>query len=324
MYNSTHKRKFIKQTIVKYGFYAALLASGIQGTNTVAYKLAFDTMDPILFTALRNIVIGAVFLLFVKGFRHLMRPKQFIHLLLHTLLGLFVLVTLAIGIDLSTAINASIMSLVLPIFIYVFAILFLREPVLRQVLAGVFIALTGSAIIIGLPLILEQRIILGDIVLFSSYIGLAAMIVHTKYAYKYLSTFDLLAIRFFVSGLVLAVYLFVFTDVSLAGISAVSWWSLVYSSIITGLLATGLYYYALRHIKAEYTAPIFYIDPFVGVITAALVLQEALTLSAAIGGAVIALGIVISHVPVSRVLHRVHLPARYQNMRRYVSSHLRR
>lgn len=295
----------------------AFLASAIQGTNAVAYKLAFTSMDPLMFTAMRNIAIGVVLILFMNGFRHLLRAKQLVHIAIHATLGLFVLATLAVGVDLSTAMNTSVISLVLPIFIYIFAILFLHEPALKRVLAGAVIALAGSGIIIGLPVIIEQRLEIGDAILLSSYIGLAAMIVHTKFAYKYLGSNDLLAIRFFASGLVIALYVAAFTDVTFDSVDVVGWWSLLYSIVVTGVLATTLYYYALRFIKAEHTAPIFYIDPLVGVLAAALVLGESLSAATAFGGVIIMAGIVISHTHASRVLHKIHLPSRQQKIRRF-------
>lgn len=314
--------KFVKQKLANFAFFGALAASAIQGTNTVAYKLAFDTMDPLLFTALRNIIIGLIFLFLMKGFRHLLQKKQAMHVLLHMFLGLFVLATLAIGIDLSTAINSSILSLVLPVFIYLFAVVFLREPALTKVMVGGAVALIGSITIIGLPVLLEQKLVIGDVVLLSSYIGLAAMIVHTKYAYNYLSTTDLLATRFLASGILITLYLVFFTSQSFADISAVSWWSLAYSTFFTGAFATGLYYYSLRYIKAEYAAPIFYIDPLIGVFAAAIILNEALTLSVTVGALIIIAGIFISHAHVSQVFHKIHIPGRAQRFRRYVATHL--
>lgn len=111
----------------------------------------------------------------------------------------------------------------------------------------------------------------------------------------------------------------VFTDLTLDSVDALGWWSLLYSIVVNGVLATTLYYYALRFIKAEHTALIFYIDPLVGMLAAALALGESLSVATAFGGVIIMVGIVISHTHASRVLHKVHLPSRQQNIRRFFS-----
>lgn len=81
-----------------------------------------------MFTNMRNIAIGAVLIQCMNGFRHLLRAKQLVRIAIHATFGSFALVTLAVSVDLSTAMNTSVISLVLPIFIYIFAILFLHEP----------------------------------------------------------------------------------------------------------------------------------------------------------------------------------------------------
>ena len=312
-----------QRSFASIAFFAAIAASAVQGTNAVANKIAFESMDPIVFTSLRHIAIGVVLALFIRNAKHLLSGKPLIHLIINSLITLFVMVTLAIGINLSTAINAAILSLALPIFIYLFAVIFLREPVIKRVIAGGLLAMLGSLLIIGLPALLNRSFEMGDVVLLLSYIGLAAMIVHTKYIYKYLTTMEVLGVRFLFGGVVFRAYVLLFMDVSFTQGDTTAWFSLVYSIIVTGIIATVVYYYSLRHIKAEYAAPIFYIDPMVGVMTAAIVLQEQLTTSAIVGTGFIVIGVMISHVHLTRLMHRVHFPTRKQRIKRYMATHWR-
>lgn len=315
--------KIKEKSFATVAFVAAVMASGIQGTNIVANKIAFESMDPLIFTSLRHVAIGLVLALLIKNAKRLMSGKPLLHLAINTILTLFLIAAFAIGIDLSTAINASILSLTLPIFIYLFAVIFLREPALKQVIVGGAVAMIGSILIIGLPVILNQTLVFGDIVLLLSYVCLAGVIVHTKYAYRYVSTTEILGVRFLVAGIALSLYMLFFTNESFTQGDAAAWWSLTYSILITGVIATFVYYYSLKYIKAEYAAPIFYIDPLVGVVTAAIVLQDQFTDATIVGAGFIIIGVLISHVHLSKLLHKIHLPSRTQRFRRYIFSHRR-
>jgi drug/metabolite transporter (DMT)-like permease len=277
-------------------FLMAIIAISLFGTNAVALKVATDTMDPLVYASARYIGIGAILLLFLNNFRFLKKPGIIPKILIGSFLLMMYMVFFALGVSQSGALKAAIMSLITPVMVYIFSIILLHEPFIRRIVLGGLVALSGSIILIGLPVVLGQSVSFGDILLFLAYTALAAEIIHGKHMFRWVTTNELLSMRFAIGGIVLF-GLVLFTsgpDVFLGG-APIAWIMLLYSTVIAGAIAHTLYFRALKNMRAEQTAPLFYIEPLVGTFLAAIVLGERIDLAVLVGAVIIVTGVSISH-----------------------------
>lgn len=297
------KRDFSALTIV-------VIATIIFGTNAVALKIAVETMDPLLFSALRFFAVGVILLLFIKSFVFLKKPHILIQLFLASCMITIFVAFHALGVSQSGALKASVFSLIAPVFVYIFSVSMLHEPLIKRVMVGGIISLLGSILLVGLPAILGQNLARGDIFLLVAYVALAASVVHAKYLYKWLEPTEILGIRFTLSGLALLVFVLIVHDFSTLPVGdPLSWSLLLYGIVVTGVVGNSLYYKALNRIRAEDAAPIFYLEPMVGALGAALLLGERLDSGAIIGMSIIVVGVLFAYPHHNKLMHHYHVHA---------------
>ncbi|CAN5617301.1 EamA family transporter [soil metagenome] len=301
---------FLRKRSMHYGAFAlAMFASVLLGTNAVATKIAVDTMDPLFFTALRHGFIGILLLLFVKDFSFLKNKRIVFHLLLSSSLALILISFFVLGVEQSTAIKASVLSLIVPVLVYFFSVTLLHEPVIKRVIVGGIIALLGSLMIVGLPALTNESLSIGDIYFMTAYVALALITIHTKYMYKWLTPNQILSSRVTIAGTVLLAYVLLTNGFSVVETGDKrAWISMLYSIVISGVIGATVYYRALSRMRAENVAPIFYIDPMVGVLAASVVLGERLDMYAIIGSVIILIGVMTSHAFYGRLMHKLHVP----------------
>jgi drug/metabolite transporter, DME family len=305
--------ELIKQKLNLGAFSIGVLAMFFYGTNAVALKIATESMDPLVFAALRGLMIGIILLCFVSAYKKIFSAKNLLRILPGAILLTLFTAFYALGVSESGALKASIFSLTMPVFLYLFAVILLHEPVIKRIMFGGVIAISGSLLLIGLPLVLGQGFQLGDVYLLIAYASVAAAAIHGKYMFRWLTPNELLSIRFFLGGFFLTLYILFFMEPGafLVG-EATAWLLLLHTIVITGIVGNTLYYRALSKMKAEQSAPLFYIDPMTGTLLAALLLGERLDVSALVGVAVIVLGVSLSYPHHNHVLHNYLHPRKHR------------
>ncbi|MEX0749055.1 MAG: DMT family transporter [Candidatus Saccharimonadales bacterium] len=290
----------------------AAFAISLYGTNAVVMKVGIETMDPLLFSSLRFFLIGLILLSFVHSLSFLKNKWLLLQLGVSVAFIIVFVVAFPLGVDASTALKASILGLTTPIFVYLFSLILLHEPAIKRVLIGGMISLTGGLMLIGLPVVLGQTLVLGDVLLLTAYASVAAGIVHAKYMYTWLAPNELISLRFILAGGLVLAYVAISSDWSTLPLGdSVAWWSLLYCTIVPGVIANGLYYWSLHEVRAEDTAPIYYLEPLVGAAAAATLLGERLAVSAVIGAVVILAGVLLSHPHHVRVFHHYHVHTKH-------------
>lgn len=290
-------------------FALAILATMLFGSNAVALKVASESLDPLVYVTFRMLGSGLVLLLFLKGFTFLRDTKVFLHVLLSGGILLLGMLLYAPGVEQSGALKASVFGLTIPVFIYVFSVFLLHEPYIRRVMLGGIVALLGSIVLVGLPLFFGSSLQTGDLLLLGAFMSISAAIIHAKYLLTWLTPNQIISCRFFVAGIGLLAFVVMFRDPSimLEG-EPVAWLMVLYGVLVTGVIANTIYYRALRHMKAEQAAPLFYLDPLTGALLAALVLGERLEITALIGALIIIGGVAISHPHHVRLFYHYHIP----------------
>lgn len=281
-----------------------IIAMVIFGTNAVALKFATNTMEPLVFAGLRALLVGTILMFFVSNYKVIFSKRVLLRLLPSVLLLMMFLSLHAIGVSQSGALKASILSLTIPVFVYIFAITLLHEPLIKRIFFGGVVTLLGSLLLIGIPVILGKPLVFSDVLLLLAYACVAGVIIHSKYLFKWLTTNELLSIRFLLVGILLVAFVLVFMKPSafMTG-DAGAWMALLYSIVIVGIAGNTFLYRGLSRLKAEQTAPLFYIDPMTGTLFAALLLGETLELTTLLGVIVIIIGVAIAFPHHHHLMH---------------------
>ena len=187
----------------------------------------------------------------------------------------------------TTVATATLCYYMQPVIVILGSALILGEKLSARKLICVFIAILGMVPVSG---VLESLPTADEVTGILLALGAAALYginIITNKTMKNLPSFDMTIFCLMIAGLTLLPYTFVMED----------WGAMVWDMqsllllVTVGILHTGvayaLYYAALKVLKAQTVAMYGYIDPIFAIVLSALLLGEPLTVSTAVGGAMI-------------------------------------
>jgi drug/metabolite transporter (DMT)-like permease len=313
-------------TVKKMSVFAqCVTASVIFGTAGIATKIAVESMHPLVYGGLINLFIGLVLLLFIRNFNYLKNKRVTFNIIVNSFLMMLFIAFQTTGIMLSGPLKASVLLLVTPIFMYFFSVILLHEPVIKRVIFGGTIALLGSLLLVGLPVLLGQSFAFGDVLLVSGYALVALIIIHMKYMFSFASPIELMGVRFTIAGAGLLAYVAVVLSPSLLTQGDANAWAMVaYGIVITGVIAHVLYYKSLSRMKAEEVAPLTYLEPMTGSVLAVFVLGESLGPASVTGVLIILVGVLVSSPHQASLFAHYHMPKKISplgHLKRWLATH---
>jgi len=135
----------------KVALFAAFFATIIYGLNyTIAKDVMPNFIKPNGFILVR--VLGAMILFWIAGFfvkKEKIDRKDFFTIFLAGLFGAGLnMLTFFIGLEKTTPINASVITVMVPIIVFIISVIFLKEKLIRHRIVGVLIGLTGAIVLI--------------------------------------------------------------------------------------------------------------------------------------------------------------------------------
>ena len=136
---------------VWFGTLLALFTAIISGIAIPANKIFVVDLDPTVFTAVRAVIIGLIFLLlslFTKGFSKEKIGKNWKYLVLIAVIGgALAFLLFFTGLKFTTGGRAAFLHKTLPLYVAVFAFIFLRERIPRKQIYALILMLIGTLII---------------------------------------------------------------------------------------------------------------------------------------------------------------------------------
>jgi drug/metabolite transporter (DMT)-like permease len=190
-----------------------------------------------------------------------------------------------------------------PIFIAIFAWVYLREAISRFRLAGIILGVCGALYVIGSSRIeFSSSAFVGDILIVVAMLSWAVFTVAGKpFVTKYGALLSSAAIQ--TVGIIMVIPLFPYAYSELVntlkndGITSVGWLSLSYLAIMTSVIAYLLWYWALARVNAARLGVWMSLQPIVATFYSYLVFgSKELTTNFFIGGAVATVGVVIAQM----------------------------
>lgn len=296
-------------------FLALILAHVIWGGNFIVAKVTLQEFPPSSLAFLRFFL--AVLLLapfFLAESKKIKVKKED----LPYLVGIGVsIITLNIafffaGISKTSAINASVLTLIIPILSVLLGWIFLKEIIYFVNILGVIIALIGSIIIIGIPQIflgtVTSQAMFGNIlIILASLSFVVGAIISRKMLKKYPSLM-VTGIAFAVGAITFLVPAFVeynqnpnwFRQISMVGA-----FGLVYMTLLSSISAYFLYEWGLAKTSVSKADFFQYLEPLVAASLAVPLLGEKINVTFIAGAVLIIAGVYLG-TQAKEYYHKIH------------------
>jgi drug/metabolite transporter (DMT)-like permease len=282
------------------GLSLAVLAAIVSGISIPANKIFVINLDPAVFTAIRAVIIGIIFLALSLAIRKKKKDngpskKSWKYLLSIAIVGgSFAFLLFFTGLKLTTSAHAAFLQKTLPLFVAVMAFVFLKEKLTKKYAAAMLVMLVGMIIIFFdqiNPSAFWQDPKLGDaLVLAATILWAAENVISKKAMISGVSNFIVSFSRMFFGGLIL------FGVVILTGKAGILF-SLTQVQIINIGISTMLlflyvlfYYWSMKYINVSKTAVLLLIAPIISTAFGIMLLQEPLTVAEVAGASVILIG----------------------------------
>lgn len=302
-------------------FYLAIIAAHlIWGGNYVFAKI---TLTEIPIMSLGFLRYGLACLL-ITPFLLSLEPKarriKFEHLP-KLILGALLIASINIaffymGLKRTTAIDASVLELSIPVISVIGGWWFLREKIYYANFAGIIISLLGALSVIGVPLLiignLSTKQLVGNLLIIASSISFVAGSLIMKKMLKIYSPLIITAITFLTATTAFALPALVeyiqnpnwVLKVSILGI-----FGLIYITVLSSICAYFLLLWGLNKIPISHANLIQYLEPAVAATLAVPLLGERISFSFIIGTCLIILGVywgTLGKQEHHQVLHKHH------------------
>lgn len=288
---------------------AVIISATIWGANVTVMKYTLDFVPPFSLGFIRFFGASLIFLPFIYKKINLKDITPMV--VLTGLIGITATLSLYfLGLRLTTALNAGIITSFSPILILIGAHFVLSEKTKKNVLFGAAIGLLGIGIIIGKDFTKGFSLSpLGDFLILLSIFGSVYYSVFSKKILeKYppmLTTFYLISIGSlgFIPG---AISEFSKNPAWMLNLPNTAILGVLYAMVFSSFIAHSFWQWGLSKMDATKVGVFNYLEPIVTTITAVLILSEKITLPFVIGGLFIFAGLLTAEV------HRHHHPPHHR------------
>jgi drug/metabolite transporter (DMT)-like permease len=197
------------------------------------------------------------------------------------------------ALELTSIANASLLTMVGPIFVTLGAWLLFREHIGRRLLLGLAIALVGAAPLVAASVELSREHLLGDAIAMSAAGFFAAYLLAIKHLRGGLPTGTIMCLTclFSLPGLFAAAWL---SGESLAPPTLRGWLMVLLLALSAQAFGQAFIALAMARLPAPFTSVALLIQPFLAILLGWIILGEAVTLLQALGGLVVLAGILVS------------------------------
>lgn len=288
-------------------YLALLVNAAIWGWALPLAKRGFAETGPMTFLFYRYVFAvvftSPIIILFWKKLKFKFKdlPEMILIAIFSTLLGHWLLYE---GLERTSALESSLLSILIPIFITLGGAIFLKETITKREKIGTSIAFLGSLLIVVEPLFLNHQRLslthsLGNLMVLGYNLSwVFACLWMKKVAQKY-HPFSLV----FVSFLVGLIGFFPLALVENSRLLVQSYWSLpnaflasFYMGTLGSAIAFFLYQYGQKYIEASEASLFTYLTVLFAAPLAIFWLGEKITLPFIIGGAIVIAGVILAEL----------------------------
>jgi drug/metabolite transporter (DMT)-like permease len=276
----------------------AIFAAVISGIAIPINKVFVVDIDPAVFTAVRAVIIGLVFLLIsfaTHGMSRKLLKQDWKYLALIAVIGgALAFLLFFTGLKFTTAGRAAFLHKTLPIYVAVFAFIFLKEKITKKQLYAFAVMFIGMVFIVVAqikPAELWMDPQLGDMLIIGATVLWALENVFAKKVMKDgASNFIVSFARMFFGGLILFGAALLTNKFGVLFSLTVQQWNNIFISVVVLFGYVLFWYWSLRHINVSKASILLLIAPVVSVIVGNMWLREPLPAAQLFGSALILIG----------------------------------
>lgn len=262
-------------------------------------KYGLAIIEPFTFAFYRFILASSVLLILtrLKGYDRPIDRSDYMRIFLLGVLIIPLNQTLFLfGQSLTAAGHGAFIFATTPMFIFVLALIHLRENYSHRRLVGVVAALTGVAtIMLSGGIEVSRQYLIGDLIIMVSVVAWAYYTIIGKALVRKYGALRITAYAlssgsalYFPFGLYHAIRF------DYSGVTFAAWGSVVYMAVGLSLVVYVLWYWVLKYMEASRIAIFHNVQPVLATVIAALWLGEQLTGTFIIGGLVVLTGVLIA------------------------------
>lgn len=283
----------------KLAYLALISAAFIWGIATPVIKYSLTFISPVVFLYFRFLLASLVVAIPLCLRISKIKPSKkdwLDYLFLGFLCTPLNLLLLFVGLNKTTAIDASLISITAPFLVVIGGAFFLKEQVTKKERLGISIAVAGTLITIAQPLF-ENVSMVGNhiqgnlLVLLGTLVWVAfTLIAKNK---KHLDPFILSSFSFIV-GLVCLFPVFLSSSINYSLLTTKAIPGILFMAIFSSVIAYSTHIYGLSKIEASEAEIFTYLQPVFAVPIATIFLREKITVPFLLGAILIATGVYIS------------------------------
>lgn len=280
------------------GTILALLTAIVSGVAIPVNKIFVVSLDPTVFTAVRAVVVGLVFLLLslvTGGFKKGRLKVNWKYLALIAIIGgSFAFLLFFTGLKFTTGGRAAFLHKTLPLYVAVFAFIIVREKIPRKQIFALVIMFLGTIILFSAkinPAELWMNPQLGDLLIIGATVFWALEnVIARKAMVNGETNFMVSFARMFFGGLILfGVVLLLGKFDILLSLAAQQWGNIFVSvAILFGYVL--FWYWSIRYINVSKAATLLLVAPVISLILGVLWLGEPAPALQLFGSALILIG----------------------------------
>ncbi|MHB8851961.1 MAG: DMT family transporter [Ignavibacteriaceae bacterium] len=279
-------------------FWEPLLAVILWGNSFIATKLALRELNPqtiILLRLLLGIILLAVFAIYTKK-DFTLNLKNHGAIFILALIAVFHLWIQVTGLEYTSAASTGWIVGITPVFMAILSIIFFKEKLSKTKIIGIIVAFSGLILLVSRSNIsnikfIEQK---GDLlVLASAFTWSVYSLVNKKISLKYP---PMMTILFLFIMMAVIISPFTVTRQSINAVihlSLIGWVSILFLGIFCSGIAYVLWAKSLKELEATKVGSFLYLEPFVTVLSAWLILSETITLTIILSGLIITAGVIL-------------------------------
>lgn len=290
----TKNKKFLLPVI------ALILAYILWGINAPIIKYGIQTIPIPIYHSI--VILGAALIIWPQAKKRWKKltPKEFLALTVGSILAISVgSIALLVGLQYVPSVNAPLIGLIQPIFLYMLSAHFLKERSNAKTPIGIGLALLGALVIIGPSqgsVSLTHTLIIGNALLvISTLLAAIGNIICKSTLNHKIDEYQVTFLYLLLGIIPTVIYAVIFTvpatdfqSFSLGGITA----------MIAGVVIVGganvLYMYGLKQKQAQAVGIFGYMSPLAAIVMAWLLLAETPSTTTLVGAALIIAGIYLS------------------------------
>jgi drug/metabolite transporter (DMT)-like permease len=295
----------MKNKTINYKIHGALVvAVFFWAISFIATKVSLESLPPLFVVFVRLAVSSVCFLIWMylkKERFNFKGGKWLFNMVVLSLFGSGLHYSLqTIGLQYTTASNASLYAVTAPLTITAIAIIFLGEKLSFKKFIGILLALIGVLTVIGFDTILNFNLkghLLGDILVFTSISMWGIFTVLGKKMTEKTGALNLTMIITIIGTVYMTpvgLYDLYTSSVILTNVPMKAWMAVLFLGVTCSFLATLLYFYALEHSESQKVGVYLYAIPPTTQIFAAVFIGEIIGLTLIIGSIAVLFGVYLT------------------------------